>query len=883
MTANRTTSLRRLRWLAIAIVVVLAAGLGYSMLLDTLISAGPGYDRYLRLQHSAQRQVRLHVDGDLLRLDGRFRGTVSAADPIRELRFVLNSSLVVDEVLIDSQVMDPAEPWTNQFLSRPLSARHYVWNGEDSLVAPGETAAVEIRFHGSARSLGLDLPGRSLPLLFSGEALFVPLLSMAPAPLDVEVILPEGWELLADAEFKVEAGREGLRHFKTSGWQGSDPLLCPALVLGPLSLSVYEHSGCRWSVATRPFRRVVEKGLGEALDFVQHRLAVSWPERQTLVLTETPEFGPPRRIGQTLWMASYPRDGRLLELVRCLGVLALRSHDITGGPLEGLPEVMALETLPLSDVSERAMERDRFCRQAPPKSALPGWLALGLIDGFKMPWPEIEAWLEKPKVGGARSPFVLADETAREVFQWATQPRPVSVRWGAIDRRSGHIQVRVDPPPPSSLLDPTLPLLQIGGEGPENAFGEPVSVRLRRGVASVPFSSAGTRRLIADPYRLWPDTNRLDNEISLELEPSAFAVAPSTESVSLALTRDHREHTSLYFFDLREEGRDLLVDPFEVMGEARRLQWVSSSRYLFLQIAGERQLRGRLLDLESGRLRPFSGSDEIQPGRSAVLRNSRQADGRYRHSLYWLNTRRTEPFGNAFEGPLTWVAGQDELLARAPDGEAVVVDVYGRVRQRLSHLIDEVRLVKRTVLGYTFLTESAAGTRLNLVMSPTESRRLFEVSAGRIQDYFLSETTGRFYVYVDREDGVYLVYAVGSQPGAKPTELYNKPGGQPLTNLHTIKGVVIAEASDDPRVARSLDFFSFASADRFEGPNKENGRLAEGVFLDPAPFLSSAGRYLYYVRADAEPAEVSPAYRRRGLYRYDFLTQRELPIFPIRG
>jgi len=110
--------------------------------------------------------------------------------------------------------------------------------------------------------------------------------------------------------------------------------------------------------------------------------------------------------------------------------------------------------------------------------------------------------------------------------------------------------------------------------------------------------------------------------------------------------------------------------------------------------------------------------------------------------------------------------------------------------------------------------------------------------------------------------------------GGRGVELYRGPD-RPLPDVLTQKGAVLVDAEsdverrDEPRRLLFLPFDREADAERAARP------ISAEAFLSPPPVLASAGRYLYYLRAQGGPKGLPGPQRPRVLTSYDFLTGRE--------
>jgi hypothetical protein len=439
----------------------------------------------------------------------------------------------------------------------------------------------------------------------------------------------------------------------------------------------------------------------------------------------------------------------------------------------------------------------------------------------------------------------------------------------ASDRVDVEVVIDSRPAPPGQLdLDVELMFISAGGTRRERCTLDGGRTTARFHFIEAPES------VVLDPEELLPDVRRQNNVFSAAQQPLAYAVDDQSSHLALAFSTAVADSRGLSLFTLARGGAARFVDWYALPQTVERVDWVGSDRFLFLQL-GE-LARNALLDLQSGRLRPFSRSALPGPSHAAVLENAPIAVGRYRHLLYHLSSRRQVPFGNEYPTRLRWVRGVDEVLAGTAQGEAVVLDLHGNERIRLQVSATEIRDLAYTDLGYTFVTDSAGSSRLHLLQdepSPTT----VDVP-GILQDYFLAPESGWFYLFSEVSSRDHRVF--GWRPGSEKRTLYSGKT-QPLYGLHTPRGVVLTEPTESQVTEKlwRLRFFPYP----FDQDSLKRAAttivLCDAAFLEPAPTLSSAGRYLYYIRPE-EPRETWAVYRNRALYRFDFLTNREEILFP---
>ena len=116
--------------------------------------------------------------------------------------------------------------------------------------------------------------------------------------------------------------------------------------------------------------------------------------------------------------------------------------------------------------------------------------------------------------------------------------------------------------------------------------------------------------------------------------------------------------------------------------------------------------------------------------------------------------------------------------------------------------------------------------------------------------------------------------------------LYRGPD-RPLPDAPSRRGIVLVDAESDaapPGEPRKLTFLGWDAFGRggVDGSEAQSAGVAKLVsaeaFLDPPPTVASAGRYLYYLRAQDGPGSLRGELRLRALYRYDFLAGHEEPL-----
>ena len=893
--------LRRAFWLILAALAVWGAYRVEQYLPPAQTDAAEQLRSHLGEQLCSEREAWLAFESEHLRVEGGFRTLLKYEGRApREICFSLHREMHVDEVLVDGVAFDEAADWTESFVATSRDHRRYVLP-EKVEAAPAADAQglakVEIRFRGSAPALVDDSvrnPLAPLPLLLQADCQYVPRLSSAPAPISLRVSVPETWDLVSDAAFALgDAGPEGDNRYAVDSWTGGEQRVLPSLVLGPFEIRRQQAVGRELVVAVpdTPSESLTlsEEDLAGALQEVDRLLPGAFPDQTTLVVSPFGDWGLPLAAAPDLWIAPLPRERYgLVRFLASVALAAITPDDPEAQrSIRGVAEVVALRSIPSQQSDLRRRVRSRFRKELGHDTRLEGWLALELLDDPALVQDELSAWTERLLAGDEDAWPMLRDRGARRVYSWASRSPGVDVRFDSVEILPRDqqfelvVNVTVDPAPPGMIPSPGVDLLLVWESSAHRVRCDFTGgkANVRRKVVERPV------RLVIDPDHVFPDC-RLENNVYLPRggEPLSFAVAPDSSKLAISVAELDRTigRGVLSLYDLVGDVPASFRDWYEISGTVEDIRWITPERYLYLTLNSDRSQDRCILDLSDGRIRPFENHAVPALGSTTLLLNQERASGRYRHALYRLSTRREVAFANEYPGPLRWVKGAEEVVVSGRGGRAIVIDLAGNVRTNLPSSAAEVRDVRRSELGYTFVTESARGSELHLVPSDGRSavQRLLSAS-GRIRDYFFSADSGYFYAFVEVSRNSHLVY--GSRPDEDPKLLYFGPH-RPLSHLHSSKGAVLVEDSSvtgDPSAAKRLRFIPYpVDRETWDAEDTVTTILCEAAFLAPPPQLSSAGRYLYYVRPETGPENVMTAHRRRALYRYDFLTLREEKLYP---
>ncbi len=827
---------------------------------DTLPSLG-GFDG------TPCKNVRskLVFDPDQLMIVGDWSADLPANESSPEsIRFLLPDSFTIDSVMVGKRSYEEQTAGLTAVFRSGRDLRHYA----AELSEESGIGRLRIQYRGPAVGVSATQPGRPLPLVFLEDSQCVPVVDPSIKSFEQEVWVPRdeesSWTVFPLPE-EVDQPDPAWRLFRGKGpFRG--------WAAGPLRSETLELDSCRLEVASTS--SLPEHLLTEAVGIVAEALPGWLPPQLHLLLAPNLDASLPVSPRPGFWFA--PAPDQIYEMVRCLTMAALQDREQPLPPeLSCLPEIVALLSVPEADSELRRMAQADLRRSASDARVLNGWIAVKQVHGSATLRAAIRDAASSE--GGVRP--VFADTGTKRLYRWISGKTPDLVL-GPVrarpqeDRYELRAQVRLDPPPGNGfpIADVDLWIVYEARTRKETLkFSQGVAVFEQKDLFEEPL------RLIVDPEEQFPDSDRSNNveTFLFSPEPETFAV---TEDSSLLALWDERWDGMLQLFDLSPEATDRQAPPirdsFDIDGEIVSLRWISARRHLLVGVIDDEGKRvDQLLDVEDGRLRSFPQGAMAAPGGHHLLFRRGRPDSP-NHRLYNIRGRRESPCQMERSGPLRWVAGADYLIG-GHNGTTEIRSLDGQTRGQLPLAAVDLRdAAFHASLGFTFVTESAQGSRLRL-SDGSGVKDLFQAE-GRIQGYFLSPDSAHFYVFVETSERDHRV--VSFRINGEPFELY-RGKARPLASLHSFKGAVLSQQSGNlgDGVTGQLLFHSYESREREEGQAR---MLSEEAYLSPEPVLASAGRYLYYVRAEGGARGVPSRYRRRALYRYDFLTALEEPIFP---
>jgi hypothetical protein len=510
------------------------------------------------------------------------------------------------------------------------------------------------------------------------------------------------------------------------------------------------------------------------------------------------------------------------------------------------------------------------------RAGLRAWLALDFAFGNRARQAARDWWHGLSSGGVERPPF-FSEEGVPAVVTWALAGAEVRFDRLTLDPRGTRFDVRgdliVDPPPPFGARF-VATLLFVGKERVQVKL-LPIE-GLRTPLPSQDLKE--TPLLIGvDPGHRLPRRPGADVTFPVRYMKTAFAIAADASALAVGVARatadrgsDGNAGNGVLVMeagpDARLTGRSWTPTSHSV-GE---LEWVVPRRFLALS---ERDGGTALLHLTDGSVDHFAERILVAPRGGAFISEVERAPGCFAHVVHDLRSGLEQPLPSLVHAPVAWVRGADEIVTQAADGRAALLDLRGRERFRLPCLAASVRDVRRfDSIGYALVTEALDGSRIVLRRQDGEAIEQIEVP-GRLRGWNFIEETSLFYLVAQSGPHMHVV-ARARFGGGRALELY-RGADRPLGDAITQKGVVLVDAESDaapPGEPRRLLFLPFDA----EGESERSARLiCAEAFLNPPPVLASAGRYLYYLRADGGPRGLPGEQRPRSLQRYDFLTGRE--------
>jgi hypothetical protein len=822
-------------------------------------------EAHLAAQTCEEAKLELSIGADPVELAGTLRARVAAGSKLRSVALVVGEGVVVDRVRLGGREASASELLSG-LIARPRPLATY--RVDAAVDSPAE---LEVRFRAA-------LDGAHLPAFVEPTRL---VRVAEPARLDaVTVEIPAGGALVvggmkeaaAAAKGRERAGGERLsrlaegRHAVGPFDDAREPLLFGHADVrdGADWLSSQQLVAARGTLpspATEAVARaIVERGVGER----------SLPPRTVAFLAGDAARGFARRAPS--WCAAPPpRDAPELALA------LLEASAPPAPPHDELARALAPALAVFGLAPDAAASLlDAAPATVPPveRAGLRAWLALDFAFGSRARQAARD-WWHALQAGPAERPPFLAEPSCAAVIAWAIAGCDVRFDRLALDSRGSRSEVRgellVDPPPPAGARFAAT-LLFVGAEG--------VQVHLLPiAGARTPLPALALREtpllIGVDPGHRLPRRPGAEVVFPLHYMKSTFAIASDASALAVVATRatadDGGDAGSGVLVmeagpDARLSGRSWTPTARPIAG----LEWIVPRRYLALDERGG----GRaLLDLADGSVERLSERILVAPRGGAFIREVERAQGCFAQIVHDLRSGLERPLPSPHHAPVAWVRGADEVVTQAADGRAAVLDLRGRERFQLPWLAASVRDVRRfDSIGYALVTEAVDGSRIALRRQDGSPIEELEVP-GRLRGWSFFEATSFFYLVAEAGPRLHVV-ARARFGGGRAIELY-RGADRPLGDTLTPKGVVLVDAESDsapPGDPRRLLFLPFDA----EGEAERSARqVCAEAFLDPPPVLASAGRYLYYLRAEGGSHALPGEQRPRALQRYDFLTGRE--------
>ena len=809
--------------------------------------------RHLSEQSCDDATLALALTASPVELGGVLRGRVTASGPLESLALVLGDEVVVDRVTLGGRPALPPSGLLSDLVAQPAALTRF--EVEEAVATPAD---FEVNFR-------VPVDGANLPVFLEPSALVRVVDPMRIAMLTVE--LPDGGALVAKGS-SGELVQKGPGRHRLGEWDdGSDPLLIGAAEWrnGSGSLATQRFVAARGQLPDAALeaaaRAIVERSLGGK------PLA---PRTIALVTGESARAFPRRAAS---WRAA-PVPRRAAELAYAILEAALPTSADDDALSRALPAALLLDGI-VPDAAAPLRSYAPFTIPESRRAGLRAWTALVAVYGEPARAAEREAWVGVA-AGGAARPALLDDPGAAALAAWALAG--VEARFEGLVRevRSSRSELKGDwivepPPPPGVSL--RVPIVFVGRE---QAQVEILEITGRR----TPLPAFALREtplvVVVDPQRLLPRREALDAVYPLEYVPTAFAVASDASALAVAVTRaagdaDHGVFVMERGDDTRLSWRRWSATP----ARTESLRWILPRRFLALEGSDG---GARVLDCSDGALERYESRLRIAPRTGIFVTESERAPGCFAHVVHDLVSGLERPLPAPRRAPVRFVEYDDsvdpraEIVAEADDGRAALLDLHGGERFRLPWLAASVRDVRRADFGYALVLEALDSSRL--VLLRPDGERLEEIVVpGRVRGWTFVAETGLFYAVA--QDGTRGHVVVRARfGGGRAVELYRGPD-RPLPDVLTQKGVVLVDAESDGARRDEPRRLLFLPFDR-EGDAERAARLISAeAFLAPPPVLASAGRYLYYLRAQGGPKGLPGPQRPRVLTSFDFLTGRE--------
>ena len=809
--------------------------------------------RHLSEQSCDDATLALALTAAPVELGGVLRGRVTASGPLRSLALVLGDEVVVDRVMLGGRPALPPSGLLSDLVAQPAALARFAV--EEAVATPAD---FEVKFR-------VPVDGANLPVFLEPSALVRVVDPMRIATLTVE--LPDGGALVA-AGGGGEPVQKGPGRHALGAWDdGSDPLLIGAAEWrnGSGSLATQRFVAARGQLPDAALeaaaRAIVERSLG----------GKPLAPRTIAFVTGDSARAFPRRAAS--WRAA-PVPRRAAELAYAILEAALPTSADDDALSRALPAALLLDGI-VPDAAAPPRSYAPFTIPESRRAGLRAWTALAAVYGDLARAAEREAW-GAVAAGGTARPALLDDPGAAALAAWALAG--VEARFEGLVRevRSSRSELKgvwiVEPPPPPGVTL-RVPIVFVGRE---RAQVETLEISGRR-TPLPPFALKETPLVIVvDPQRQLPRRDALDAVYPLEYVPTAFAVASDASALAVAVTRaagdaDHGVFVMERGDDTRLSWRRWSATP----ARTESLRWILPRRFLALE-GGDGG--ARVLDCSDGALSRYESRLRIAPRTGIFVTESERAPGCFAHVVHDLVSGLERPLPAPRRAAVRFVEYDDsvdpraEIVAEAEDGRAALLDLHGGERFRLPWLAASVHDVRRADFGYALVLEALDSSRL--VLLRPDGERLEEIVVpGRVRGWTFVTETGLFYAVA--QDGTRGHVVVRARfGGGRAVELYRGPD-RPLPDVLTQKGVVLVDAESDGARRDEPRRLLFLPFDR-EGDAERAARLISAeAFLAPPPVLASAGRYLYYLRAQGGPKGLPGPQRPRVLTSFDFLTGRE--------
>ncbi len=861
-----------LGWLGAAAVAVGVRALSRS--LDAAAERGGAASSAAHLagQRCDEATLTLELLADPLELRGTFRASVADEAPFRELHLVAPGDVVLSSVSVDGARAEETTPWLAAVVAAPRAHRRLKLGRRTR----SSSAPIEIAFRRGVPRRGGE------PLPFVCDPLALVEVASSSSLAEIEVVVPDGVGLLTSGGDAGELLDHGPGRLRLGPWPaGHAPLL---FVAG-------EAETRRGRGTESLIRFVAEVGdlpsaalEAEASEIVARAAPQRNEPPRLLLFRRGIDGGAVEELGGGWYAVAPPREP--IELAYALLATSLaRSSAVPFNASD--PLVAALPAVLVLDAAARDGERSTRlpALELAPAAArgLRAWRALSAAFGARASEAARELLQERLARGAeGQEPALLHEPEARAVVEWALDGVEVRLeRWNLAMRggrsvASGEIVVA---PPPPRLTSPIA--IALGFVGNERLELERLLVAGERTRFDDVELLEVPRVVVLDPEAWLPHRGK-PPVAPIAVAARTFAVAPDASALAVALER--AVATPACGVAMLRGDSEGALEPrrwFPTDGPVRALEWIVPGRFLLVQ---EEAGRALVVDELDGSSQPLRGTPAASQRGGLLLESSERAPGCSSHAMHDVEAGVVWPLPIHGRGEARWVAGSDELVVEGSDGRAAILDGRGRARVDLPPLFHELRELRSEPFGWVASVDSARGGRVELFDRHGGLLRSIVVE-GRLRGTSFSLESGALLLFLQagaRDHEVRRVEVAGADAGET---VYRGPD-RPLPEAATKRGLVLVAAESDsapPSEPRRLEFATFDALARGATAASEAGasspRLvcAEAI-LDPAPVVASAGRYLYYLRAQSGPRGLRGELRPRSLHRYDFLTGREEPL-----